>query len=110
MISEGALSPFGKPTRRLTTHGEPFASPFLVALLVMAEQVAARNFIASSLPSLSTADKQVPGDERRPGAAGEKSISTWPKNWKCSNCGAISSRKCRIGCSRRSASTICASR
>jgi len=68
------------------------------------------DFIASSLPSLSTADKQETLETSDVRGGWEKSISTWPRNWKCSNCATRSSRKCRIGCSRRSASTTCASR
>ncbi len=60
------------------------------------------DFIASSLPSLWRRATFV--------CASKKSISIWPKNSKCSNCGTRSSRKCRIACSRRSASTTYASR
>jgi len=45
------------------------------------------DFIASSLPSLSTADKQETLETSDVRVRLGKSISIWPKNLKCSNCG-----------------------
>ena len=50
------------------------------------------------------------GDARRSASAWRRSTSTWPRSWKFSNCATRFRAKCRTGCSRRSASTTCASR
>jgi len=68
------------------------------------------DFIASSLPSLSTSDKQETLETTDVRTRLEKSTSTWPKNWKSSNCATRSNPKSRIACSRRSVSTTFANR
>ncbi len=68
------------------------------------------DFIASSLPSLSTADKQDTLETTDVRVGWRRSTSTWPRSSRFSNSGTKFNPKFRIGCSRRNVSTTCASR
>jgi len=68
------------------------------------------DFVASSLPSLATPDKQDVLETTTFASGSTRSISILRKSWKSSKLRNRSNPKCKIGCSRRSASTTCASR
>ena len=68
------------------------------------------DFIASSLPSLSTPISRTRWRPWTSMCAWKRSINIWRRNSKSSNCATRFKVKCRTACSRRNASTTCASR
>jgi ATP-dependent Lon protease len=68
----------------------------------------AADFIASSLPFLTTADKQALLESADVAVRLEKINQFWPRRLKCSSCATRSRPKCRTRCSSRSAITTCA--
>ncbi len=68
------------------------------------------DFIASTLPRSPPRTSRTRWRPPTCECVWRKSIIIWRESWKSSNCATRFSRKCKTGCSRRSANITCASR